>query len=77
MSGTFTLKGTAKVTTPGGAHEAVLVEGDCTIEGTEVTTKWWLAEGLGIVRLQYAIAGSDSAPLELKKYSPGQADKSK
>ena len=34
-----------------------------------------LAEGVGIVKLEYSIGGTASTPLELKKYSPGKAEK--
>lgn len=75
VKGTFTLKGTEKVTVPGGEYEAVLVVGDCTIAGTTTGTKWWIADGVGIVKLEYSIGGTASTPLELKKYTPGKAEK--
>ena len=77
VKGAFTLKGLEEVTVPGGKYEAVFVLGACDIAGTPTTTKWWIAEGVGIVKLSYSIGGSDSAPLELKKYTPGEPAKSK
>jgi hypothetical protein len=64
VKGTFTLKGTEKVKVPGGEYEAVLVVGECTIAGTQTGTKWWLADGVGIVKLEYSIGGTASTPLE-------------
>lgn len=75
VKGTFTLKGTEKVTVPSGEHDAVLVVGECTIAGTQTGTKWWIADGVGIVKLEYSIGGTASTPLELKKYTTGKAEK--
>ncbi len=71
VKGKLTLKGTEKVTVPAGDYDAVLVVGDCNIAGT----KWWIADGVGIVKLEYSIGGTASTPLELKKYTPGKAEK--
>ncbi len=73
VKGTFTLKGTEKVTVPAGEFEAVLVVGESTVSGTKTGTKWWLADGVGIVKLEYTLGGMASTPLELKKYTPGKA----
>jgi hypothetical protein len=75
VKGKLTLKGTEKVKVPAGEYEAVLVVGDCVIAGTTTGTKWWLADGVGIVKMEYSIGGAASTPLELKKYTPGKADK--
>jgi hypothetical protein len=77
VEGTFTLKGVEAITVAAGKYDAVLVEGEADLAGTATTTKWWLAEGVGIVKLSYTIAGSESVPLELKKYTPGEAVKAK
>ncbi len=77
VGGTFTLKGVEKVTVPAGELDAVVVKGDCKIAGTATQMTHWFADGVGIVRLKYTIGGQDSAPLELKKYTPGESPKSK
>jgi len=73
VAGKFTLAGASKVTVPAGEYEAVLVRGDCTIAGTKYNTRWWIAEGVGIVKLEHNVGGTPSVPLELKKYTPGKA----
>lgn len=75
VDGKFTLKGVEKLKLPGGEYEAVRVDGECNINGTGTATKWWLADGVGIVKLEYNVGGTTSTPLELKKYTPGKAEK--
>ena len=75
VEGKFTLKGTEKLTVEAGEYEAVRVDGASSIAGTETTTKWWIADGVGIVKLEISIGGTASTPLELKKYTPGKAEK--
>lgn len=60
-----------------GEYDAVAVEGGFFIADTDTTVRYWFADGVGIVKWQYAIAGTESTPLGLKKYTPGQAEKSK
>ena len=72
VKGTFTLKGAEKVKVPAGEFEAVVVDGESMISGTKAGTKWWIADGVGIVKLEYSIGGTATTPLELKKYTPGE-----
>ncbi len=75
VKGKLTLKGVDKLSVPAGGYDAVLVSGKMTLSGTAVETNWWLAEGVGIVKLEYTIGESASPSLELKKYTPGKKEK--
>jgi hypothetical protein len=77
--GTQTVKGEfkitdekAKVKTPAGEFEAILVEGpDFDIAGTKTVIKKWFVPGKGLVKETYNIQGQDST-LELKEYVEGK-----
>jgi hypothetical protein len=73
LTGKFTLKSAEKVKVQAGEYDAVQVVGDCTLSGTQTRTKWWIAEGVGIVRMEFEIGGTASSTFELKKYTPGRA----
>lgn len=75
VKGTFTLKGTEKVKVAAGEFEVVVVRGEVNIAGTDTTVTYRLADGVGIVKLEYSIGGTAATPLELKKYTPGKAEK--
>lgn len=71
VSGAFEVKDTAAtVKVPAGEFkDAVYVEGaKFMIAGTETAVRYWFVPKQGIVKLGYTIAGSDSAPLELKSF---------
>jgi hypothetical protein len=53
--------------------DAVYVEGPkFMIAGTETSVRYWFVPKQGVVKLSYTIAGTESAPLELKNYEPGK-----
>jgi hypothetical protein len=62
-----------KVKVPAGEYEAVLVEGkDMDVAGTKTTVRLWFVRGIGLVKLSYKIADTEST-LELEKYEPATA----
>lgn len=62
-----------KVKVPAGEYEAVLVEGtDMDVAGTRTTVRLWFVRGIGLVKLTYKIADTEST-LELEKYEPATA----
>jgi hypothetical protein len=53
--------------------DVVQVEGPkFVIAGTETAIRYWFAPKQGIVKLSYTIAGTESAPLELKTFEAGK-----
>lgn len=76
--GTQTVKGTmkvkdtaAKVKTPLGEFEAVLVEAkDFEVGGAKLGLSIWYAKGHGIVKQEFAVVGTD-VKLELTKFANG------
>jgi hypothetical protein len=73
VTGKTTLKGTEKVKVPAGEFDAVLVVGEWDLAGTETATRWWLADGVGVVKLEVRVSGTLHTQSELKKYTPGKA----
>ncbi|MCS7023003.1 MAG: hypothetical protein NZU63_14385 [Gemmataceae bacterium] len=59
-----------KIKVPAGEYEAVVVEGvDMDVAGTKTTVRLWFVKGIGLVKLTYKIADTEST-LELEKYEP-------
>lgn len=57
-----------KIKVPAGEFEAILVEGiDMDVGGTKTTVRLWFVKGVGLVKLNYKIADTEST-LELEKY---------
>jgi hypothetical protein len=73
VKGEFVIKDDKeKVKVPAGEFTTVVVDGsDFEIAGTKTGVKYWFAQGKGIVKLTYSIAGND-AVLELKEYTEGK-----
>jgi hypothetical protein len=73
VKGTMTVKDTAaKVKTPHGEFEAVLVEGkDMDVAGAKTTVRVWFVKGHGIVKQEFTINGADPISLELAKFESG------
>lgn len=73
VKGSFTIaEDKEKVKVPAGEFESVVVNGpDFEIAGTKTGVKYWFAQGKGVVKLTYSIAGND-AVLELKEYAEGK-----
>jgi hypothetical protein len=73
VKGSFSITESAEeVKVPAGDFKAVVVSGpDFEIAGTKTGVKYWFAEGKGVVKLTYTIAGND-AVLELKEYHEGK-----
>ncbi len=71
VKGTFRIvNDKEKIKVPAGEFEAVLVEGtDMDVGGTKTTVRLWFAKGVGLVKLSYKIADTEST-LELEKYEP-------
>lgn len=72
LAGKFTLKGAEKLKVPAGEYEVVVARGEVNIGGTDTTITWHLADGVGIVKMDYSVGGT-STPLVLKKYTPVKA----
>ncbi|MCX8140762.1 MAG: hypothetical protein WHU94_16195 [Thermogemmata sp.] len=72
VKGTFRIvNDKEKIKVPAGEFEAVLVEGiDMDVGGTKTTVRLWFVKGVGLVKLSYKIADTEST-LELEKYEPG------
>ena len=73
VKGTFKITDEkAKVKTPAGEFECVLVEGlDMDIAGTKTTVRQWFAPGKGWVKIGFVIQGTEST-LELKEFTEGK-----
>ncbi|MBX9623695.1 MAG: hypothetical protein K2X82_07760 [Gemmataceae bacterium] len=62
----------AKIKTPAGEFDCVVVEGaDMDIAGTKTTVKQYFAPGKGLVKIGFTIQGTEST-LELKEFSEGK-----
>jgi hypothetical protein len=75
VSGDFETKDTAQSVKLGDKEykDVVFVEGPkFVIAGTETAVRYWFAPKSGIIKLSYTIAGTESAPLELKSYEAGK-----
>jgi hypothetical protein len=73
MKMSFTAGGSEEVEVPAGKYKAVRVDADGTIAGTRTGVTYWFAPDIGVVKMRYSIAGSDSV-LELKSFTPGKKD---
>jgi hypothetical protein len=63
----------AKVKTPAGEYEAVLVEGDgVDVAGAKTVIRLWFAKNLGIVKEEVSVAGGEKVLVELFKYEEGK-----
>jgi hypothetical protein len=70
----FKLEGLEEIKTPAGDYKAVKVTGTGDIAGTNSSTTYLFADGVGIVKLSY-VAGDRQNTLELKKFTPGPVKK--
>ncbi len=68
---TFKLEGQEEIETPAGKYKAVKVTGVGDIAGTKTQLAYHFAEGVGIVKLGYSVAGTETV-LSLKKFTPGK-----
>ena len=70
----FKLEGLEGIKTLAGEYKAVKVTGTGDIAGTVTQTKYYFADGVGIVKLSYSVGGGE-AMLELKKFTPAPVKK--
>ena len=70
----FKLEGLEEVKTPAGDYKAVRVSGAGDLAGTDSSTSYLFADGVGVVKLSY-VAGGREAVMELKKFTPGPVKK--
>ncbi len=70
----FKLEGLEEIKTLAGEYKAVKVTGTGDIAGTVTQTKYYFADGVGIVKLSYSLGGGE-AMLELKKFTPASVKK--
>jgi hypothetical protein len=68
---TFVVGGAVEVTVPAGKFKAILVTTSGKINGTEMRSKKWFAEGVGIVKETLRL-GDRAFTRELKKFTPGK-----
>lgn len=70
IAGTYEVAGKDEVEVPAGKFTAVNVVADLKLAAAPVTVKYWFAEGVGQVKLQFQVAGQVTT-LDLKAYKPG------